>query len=325
MIGEKCYVFAVKPGSDADAKGLGVGSLVLSVDGTMPTRANLWKMRYFYYSLRPQPGMQLVVQGGDSQQHQLTVRAQVRQGQRVHDLTGGSQSDYWKLIREAEGEGQLNRQRTIQIGKDLIIWKMPQWDMSRRQVSNMMKKVRKAKALILDLRGNGGGLVSTLEWLTGHFFDHDVKMADRKGRKKMKPMMAKTRGNRMFNGKLVVLIDSDSASASELFARVVQLENRGTVIGDRSAGAVMQSKHYGHQAGVNRVMFYGASITNADLIMSDGKSLEHIGVTPDELILPTMQDLMDGRDPVMARAATLVGVEMDSKESGALFPIEWRK
>jgi C-terminal processing protease CtpA/Prc len=93
---------------------------------------------------------------------------------------------------------------------------------------------------------------SNLQRLLGYFFDHDVKICDVKRRKETKELTAKTRGSNPFSGKLIVLIDSKSASASELFARVIQLEKRGTIIGDRSAGAVMQSRGYYHKVGVDR-------------------------------------------------------------------------
>jgi carboxyl-terminal processing protease len=129
----------------------------------------------------------------------------------------------------------------------------------------------------------------------------------------------------VFGGQLIVLIDSRSGSAAELFARTVQLEKLGTVIGDRSAGAVMQSRLFPFELGADTVIFYAASITDADIIMTDGKSLENTGVTPDKLMLPTGADLAAQRDPVLAYAASLAGVKLDPEKAGALFPVEWRK
>ena len=51
----------------------------------------------------------------------------------------------------------------------------------------MMSKVKRRKALVLDLRNNGGGAETTLLQLLGHFFDKDIKIADLKRRKGMKP------------------------------------------------------------------------------------------------------------------------------------------
>lgn len=322
IIGDRCFVTAVKPESDAEAKGLKVGDEILSIDGYTPARENLWKMKYAYYSLKPRAGMRLVIRKPDGKETQLDVMAKIRDGKQIMDLTD---NDIWTVIREAESEDRLQRQRFYEVGDDLLIWKMPEFSLTEPEVDNMMGRVRKRKALILDLRGNPGGFVTTLERLAGYFFDHDLKIADLKGRKEMKPQLAKTRGDNIFKGQLVVLVDSGSASAAEIFSRLVQLEKRGTLIGDRTSGAVMQSRHYPHKIGLDIVSFYGVSITNADVIMSDGKSLEKVGVTPDELLLPTANDMAAGRDPVLARAAELVGVKLDAEKAGTLFPIEWRK
>lgn len=322
VIGEKCYVSAVRPGSDAEKKGLSKGDEVFSIDGIAPVRETIWKINYLYRAIRPRPGMHLQIIKPGGQEQQLDVLAKVEQGKILNDLTSGT--DFWNLVRESENESRLHRHRYIET-EDVFIWKMPEFDLLQDKVDDFVGKFRKKKGLILDLRGNHGGYEETLLRLVGNMFDHDVKIGDLKRRKETKPMMAKTRRDDAFTGKLVVLIDSESGSAAELFARVVQLEKRGIVIGDRSAGAVMRAKEYPHELGVDTIVPYGVSITDADIIMTDGRSLEHVGVVPDETRLPTASELAAGLDPVLAYAASLLGVTMSPEKAGSLFPIEWRK
>lgn len=120
-----------------------------------------------------------------------------------------------------------------------------------------------------------------------------------------------------------MLVDARSASAAELFARIIQLEKRGLVMGDQTQGAVMEARRYNERSEADTVVFYGASITEWDLIMSDGKSLEHVGVTPDERILPGADALANKRDPVLAHAVQSLGVNLSLEEAGKAFPYEW--
>jgi len=318
-VGNDCYVSAVRPGSDAEGKGLKAGDKVLSIDGRPLDRSTARLAKYLYYRLRPQAGMTLVVKKLDGQQKELVIQGRVREGRKL--LT---EFDARDLDLEEEEEDRLNRHRFYKPSDDVLIWKMPHFDLGENEVDNQIEKFRNLKALILDLRGNTGGYVFMLERLAGYFFSHDVRIADLRGRKEMKPMLAKGHNEKSFKGQLIVLLDGESSSAAELFARLMQLEKRGTVIGDRSAGAVMRTMFYPLEIGVVNSIHVGIYITNADLLMADGKSLEHVGVTPDELLLPTADDMAAGRDPVLAHGASLVGVKLDPDKAGALFPIEWR-
>jgi carboxyl-terminal processing protease len=321
MIGDKCYVVAVRPGSDAERKGLKVGDRVLNVEGFEPTRGGLWKMKYFY-RVQPRVGMRAFVQTPGDKPRLLDLLAKIEQDPRA--LSTSRYDFEINTIRDAESESRVNAHRYIQ-SRETFIWKMPAFDLEDSKIDEMMGKVKKHKALILDLRGNGGGYETTLLRLVGHFFDRDVKIGDIKSRKESKPLVAKTRGANAFKGQLIVLVDSESGSAAEIFARVVQIEKRGTVIGDQSAGAVMRSRFFRHESGTTRVIAYGTFIAISDVLMTDGKSLERVGVSPDELLLPTAQDLAAARDPVLSRAAAIVGVELSPDVAGKMFPVEWRK
>jgi C-terminal processing protease CtpA/Prc len=319
--GNDCYVTEVKPHSDADAKGLKPGDLVQLIDGIRPNRANLWVFYYLYYQLAPRPIVKMVVQSPGEQSRLLEIKPRIETGKKIFDLT--ETVDLNRLWREEEDEDVANRHRYAEFGSELFVWKMPHFDLTRDEVDEMVDKAKKHKALILDLRGNGGGAEETLLRLIGNFSDHDVTVGDVKRRKETKPLIAKTRGGAGFKGQLVILVDSDSASASEVFARVMQLEKRGTVLGDHTAGKVMRSRSYVHQMGVDTIVVYAASVTDADVIMSDGKSLEQVGVTPDETSLPTPENLRARQDPVLSRAAAILGIKLDPVEAGKLFPFRW--
>ena len=101
---------------------------------------------------------------------------------------------------------------------------------------------------------------------------------------------------------------------------MLQIEKRGIVIGDRSGGlghaslAGAWSRSRGSKASSRST----AAVSNADLMMADGKSLEGVGVTPDELLLPTQRRHGRRRDPILSRAVTMLGGTLDPVAAGRL-------
>jgi carboxyl-terminal processing protease len=318
MVGDKPYIWRVKPGSDAASK-LHPGDEVVAYNRYLIQRDSFSKMEYFFRVLAPQATSSLVLRDPQGKERQVSVETKIVQEKRVMDLTG---NDIWDVVRDAENSDHLSRSRYLEMG-DVMIWKMPIFNLDESEVDRLFGIARKHKALILDLRENPGGAVITLDRMVGNLFEDNIKIADRTGRKEHKPQIAKGRGKNVFGGKLVVLIDSKSSSASEVMARVVQLEHRGTVIGDRSSGLVMEAQRHSEHDGAGTLIFFGFSVTVADLIMKDGQSLEHVGVTPDEIVLPTATDIATSKDPAMIRAAELVGLTLKPDASGKLFPHEW--
>ena len=326
MMGDKCLVTRVRPGSDAESKGIKPGDQVLSVGGFQPTRENLWQMEYVLHTLRPQTSLRLDLRTPAGEHRQVEAMAKFRELQRIKDLSGSSGGgDIWDLYRAREDAWRLHRARFVEVGDELMILKFPSFEFSESEVQDWINRAHRHRAMIIDLRENGGGAVDTLKYLLEGSLEENVKVADRVSRKDSKPLLEKFRPHNPFGGKLVVLVDSQSASAAEIFARVIQLEKRGTIVGDVSSGKVMESRQYSYAVGMGVTVFYGASITEADVIMGDGKSLENGGVTPDALVVPGPADLAAGRDPVLARAAEMLGVKISAEEAGKLFPYEWPK
>jgi len=304
MIGDSCFVVEVAPRSDAAAKGLVRGDRVIAVDGWVPSRREFPLFGYYYGALSPRTVVRLAVESPDGARRVLEVAAKVREGERIVELFG---PDGDVLRRKAEDEARTWRDRFHRIGDDILIWRMG-WFESHEQIDAGVARAKSAATLILDLRSNPGGLASAWERLAGHVVDRETRAGTLHLRRRSEPITIRPKGDRL-RGRIIVLVDSRSSSASELFARFVQQEGRGTVVGDRSAGLVVRARVYRLQVGVD-----------IDVVMADGMRLEKSGVTPDEIVLPSGGDLGAGRDPALARALTLAGHPIDAAAAARLLP-----
>jgi carboxyl-terminal processing protease len=315
MVGDKCYITNVRPGTDAAQK-LHPGDQVSTLDGYTFDRTNLWRLEYYLYRLPPRGTTEFTLRDVSGRVRQESVAAEFQQGSLFKDNSVG------RRRLEMEERQHILRSRSAEEG-DVFFWRLPAFSGDEGAISHMFAQARKRKALVLDLRGNRGGFEDDLMFTLGYLFDHDVKIGTKIMRNGEKELVAKSEGHAVFTGQLIVLVDSRSSSAAEILARTVQIEHRAIVIGDQSAGSVMGAKLYPLKEGVGLVFPYAVEITEADLVMTDGKSLERLGVAPDVILLPAAADLAEGRDPVLARAAELVGVKLDETLAGKMFPFEW--
>ncbi len=97
-------------------------------------------------------------------------------------------------------------------------------------------KSQKMKSLILDLRGNNGGFLNVATALSNKFLKKDLTIVFTEGDKSKKQVFKTDHNGEFSDGKLVVLIDEGSASASEIVSGAVQDWDRGVLIGRRSFG-----------------------------------------------------------------------------------------
>jgi C-terminal processing protease CtpA/Prc len=307
MIGDKCYIVGLTKGSDAEAKGLKVGDEITGIGDYNPTRENLWLLTYLFHDLDPKERLKIFVAAPGGEREVLIESKIVK----TSDL--------------AKAAKARDPYRCEEMNPSLVVCKLYSFDVENDVIDSMMKTVRRHEKLILDLRGNPGGRVTAEEHLIGFFFAHDVKVADEKTRLKTESRIAKTHKDKAFAGDLIVLIDSESTSAAEVFARVIQLEKRGKVLGDVSGGKVMTSKFFPLLADFDfyQSTVFGLNLTVSDLIMTDGKSLENVGVIPDKAIGPSASDLADRTDPILAYAAAMFGVQFTPEEAGRLHFINY--
>jgi C-terminal processing protease CtpA/Prc len=316
MVGYVCHIANVKHGSDAEAQGIKDGDVVVSVGSVIPTRETLWKLQYLLYTLEPEAAVKLTLRGADGDPRIVLVKSRIltpEEREREHEQRA--------KLEKSLPELKSTSFKCHEVNNDLVACKLYTFMIEPRVVDKMMKEVTGHKRLILDLRGNGGGALDTEAHLIGYFFDHDVTIATEVRKNKRKYRIAKSRKDRAFTGQLLILVDSNSASASEILARVVQIEKRGEIIGDVTAGKVMGGVFLNLTSfrGVGALSVFELEVTIADLVMSDGQRLEGAGVVPDKVLVPTSRALVEKTDPLLAYAISAFGVRLSAEDAGKYY------
>jgi carboxyl-terminal processing protease len=129
-------------------------------------------------------------------------------------------------------------------------------------------KEKGMRQLVLDLRNNGGGVLGDAVEIADDFLDGDKMIVYTRGNRDPKREYRCQRKGLFENGKLVVLIDEESASASEIVAGALQDWDRATIVGRRSFGKGLVQRQFGlpDQSGVR--------ITVARYYTPSGRSIQ---------------------------------------------------
>ncbi len=260
-------------GSPAERAGIKPGDRLVSVSGKS-TRDVTTDQAAELLQGPEGSSVDLLAVTGQDQPRKLVVRREHIDVPSVDDV---------RIIDEQSGVGYFKLtcfQKTTSRDVDAALWKLYRLGM---------------KTLVMDLRGNPGGLLTASVDVGNKFIDQGSIVSTR-GRSPQEDYNYTAKAVGVWRVPLVVLIDGDSASASEIFAGAIRDHHRGTIVGVRSYGK-------GSVQGIFPLNIEGTGIrlTTAKFYSPNGLPFVHVGVTPDIIVRQTAKPI-DGAAAIPAAA-----------------------
>ena len=190
---------------------------------------------------------------------------------------------------ESEIDGEIGILKVNRFGDDTV-------SLARKYASEFVEKG--VKKVILDLRNNPGGTVGAAQGLLGIWLDNQIAMTERRGSEIVKTL--RTTGTPILgNMKTVVLINGNSASASEITAGALREYGKATLVGQKSYGKGSVQIVLGLPGGSQM------KVTEARWYTPKGKNIDKTGIEPDVKVDLSSDDVNNNVDPQMDKAKSL--------------------
>jgi carboxyl-terminal processing protease len=271
----------VIPGGPAAEAGMKVHDRIIEVDGqttrdvSPDTAADLLKGPEFSY-------VDIVLRAPGGAVRSLHIQRRRVDVPSVQDV---------KIVDAQNGVGYMKLtsfQKTTSRDVDDALWSLHRQGM---------------RALIIDVRGNPGGLLNASVEVADKFLPSGIIVSTR-GRSTREDFDYQAHSVGTWRVPLVVLIDGDSASASEIFAGAIHDHGRGTVVGTRSYGK-------GSVQGIFPLNRYksGIRLTTSKFYSPSGQPISDRGVTPNVVVRPEQTrvtarvtdagDMISSADPIL--------------------------
>ena len=190
---------------------------------------------------------------------------------------------------ESEIDGEIGILKVNRFGDDTV-------SLARKYASEFVEKG--VKKVILDLRNNPGGTVGAAQGLLGIWLDNQIAMTERRGSEIVKTL--RTTGTPILgNMKTVVLINGNSASASEITAGALREYGKATLVGQKSYGKGSVQIVLGLPGGSQM------KVTEARWYTPKGKNIDKTGIEPDVKVDLSSDDVNNNVDPQMDKARSI--------------------
>ncbi|TWT72874.1 S41 family peptidase [Allorhodopirellula solitaria] len=256
---DSLLILSVIPGGPAAEAGIVPGDRILAVGGS---RADEQEPNYVADLLRGPEGTAatLTIASADQVERQLSVtrrRVDVPCVENVHIVDSARHIGYFRLT---------NFQKSTPREVEQALWKLHRAGM---------------RSLIMDLRDNPGGLLSAAVEVADRFLS-DGRIVTTRGRNARENFDYTARQSNTWDVPMVVLIDRNSASASEIFSGAIHDSERGAIIGETSYGKGSVQGIFRMQSGK-----FGLCLTTAKFYSPSGKAISRNGVEPNVVVPPT--------------------------------------